>query len=218
MLLRRILLIALLLLQAWTVVGQEVLNPSRINARANRKYLPALGLPQRSDGEIDAVIRFRDGRWEGRNSAQSTPNWTMFVMGPESPAEPKEIGAALEFCRKWANDKPKGHSHVVYGPFRGGWFVAVCKKDRPPLGWKSLAFVIPLDGIDKNRSIYLYSKSVNWLEHFIGYNLFPKLPDYCQEIVEEITATELLCPYQEFETELERPDPEIEYDWEQDVS
>jgi hypothetical protein len=47
-------------------------------------------------------------------------------------------------------------------------------------------------------SIYAYSRSVNWLERNTGYNFFPRLPSHIQEIIEEMTASELLCPYQEF--------------------
>lgn len=95
--------------------------------------------------------------------------------------------------------------------------MAVCKKTRSNLGWKSIAFLIPSAGFEKDRSIYHYSHSVNWLEYQIGYNLYPKLPSHIQEIIEEMTATELLSIYQESDSGLDdRPENEIDYDWESD--
>ena len=143
----------------------------------------------------------------------------MWQMKPESPGRPAHLGAVLEFCRSWAAEKPIGTADIIYGPFQSGWFVAVCRKTRSRLGWKSLAFVIPPDGIGEGKRIYGYSHSINWLEHQIGYNLYPGLPSYLQEIIEEMTATELLCPFQEFEPsiEIDRPEQEIEYDQEIDL-
>ena len=55
------------------------------------------------------------------------------------------------------------------------------------------------------------------MENQIGYNLYPGLPAYIQEIIEEMSSTELLCPFQEFDPALnERPEQEIDYDWEED--
>ena len=88
----------------------------------------------------------------------------------------------------------------------GGWFVAICKKTRSDLGWKSIGFVIPAGGMQPGKGIC--------------YDLFPRLPSYVQEIIEEMTATELLCPFTEFDPGLnewpDRPDREIDYDWEAD--
>ena len=96
---------------------------------------------------------------------------------------------------------------------------AAIKRTGTDLGWKSLGFIIPAGGPDPSRSLYIYSTSVNRLEHLVGYNLFPKLPSHLQEIIEEITAAELLCPYQEFDPGLldEAADPEIDYDSEADA-
>ena len=142
----------------------------------------------------------------------------MWQMKSESPAAPGHLDAFFEFCRIWAAEKPTGTADTVYGPYLGGWFVAVCRKTRSCLGWKSLAFVIPPDGVGKDKRIYDYSHSINWLEHQIGYNLYPGLPAHLQEIIEEMTATELLCPFQEFDPgiEIERPEQEIDYDQEID--
>ena len=192
--------------------GQEVLRASQIQARAGGRHMPSLGLPVRKDGNIDPLVRFQEDRWIGADSAEAVPYWTMWAMKPESPAGPEHLGAILEFCRTWAGEKPKGPADIVYGPFQGGWFVAVCKKTGVGLGWKSLAFVIPPKGLEPGKSLYAYSNSVNWLESRIRYNLYPRLPSYLQEIIEEMTATELLCPYQEFDQRLdEGPDHEVEY-------
>lgn len=97
------------------------------------------------------------------------------------------------------------------------WFVALCKKTRSDLGWKSISFVIPPEGLPAGSNIWNHSHSVNWLEHNIGYNLFPNLPPHIQDIIEEITAAELICPFQEFDPGLaDTPDQEIDYDWEFD--
>ncbi len=141
----------------------------------------------------------------------------MLEMKPENPVTPEHLGAILALCRSWAVEKPKSTADIVYGPFNGGRFISVCKKTRSSLGWKSIAFVLPPEGIVEGKLIYDYSHSVNWLEHQIGYNLYPKLPAHIQDIIEEMTATELLCPVQEFDPGLdERPDQEIDYDWEAD--
>ena len=283
---------ALLMLAPLEGAGQEVLSASKVHARANRRFLPALGLPVKSDGQIDRVVRYRDGHWEGADSARAVPRWTMWAVHAEAlPAvavqlpgqqgAPRQAGAGkqvvaqqasnaagrqvvqqqvgtalqqaaalqgvpgqlvpvFEFCRGWAGESPKGAADVVCGPLRkagrsteqaqvtgqgagqvqsasGGWFAAVCKKTRSGLGWKSIAFIVPPEGIDPKRSIYDYTRSVNYLERRISYNLFPRLPSNLQEIIEEMTATELVCPYSEFDPGLdEGPDREVEYDMELD--
>ncbi len=205
-----------LLLAPLTLSAQERLKASKIQARA--RHMPSLGLPRRADGDIDPVIRYKDGAWEGAESMKDAPHWTERLIGPESPAEPKHLAALLELCKNWAVDRPHVAAEVVYGLCREGWFLAVCKKTRTSLGWQSIAFVIPPEGPAPGKSIYSYSHSVNWLEGRIGYNLFPKLPAHLQEIIEEMTATELLCPIQEFDPGLnEEPEREIDYDWEEDV-
>ena len=122
------------------------------------------------------------------------------------------------FCRKWAEEKPRAAVDVVHGPYRGGWFIALCKRTHGGYGWKTLGFLVPPGGPDAQRSLYAYSTSVNVVEHRIGYNLFPALPAYLQEIVEEMTTAELLVPFQETNSpEDGRPDPETDYDWMEDV-
>lgn len=244
---------ALLMLLPLEGAGQEVLSASKVHARANRRFLPALGLPVKIDGQIDRVVRYREGHWEGADSVRAVPRWTMWAVHAEAlPAVAvqlpgQQVGSALqqaaalqgvpgqlapvfEFCRGWAGESPKGAADVVCGPLRkagqkagqaqstsGGWFAAVCKKTRSGLGWKSIAFIVPPEGIDTKRSIYDYTRSVNYLERSISYNLFPRLPSNLQEIIEEMTATELVCPYSEFDPGLdEGPDREVEYDMELD--
>ena len=211
-------IVSILLLLSFPLSAQEVLSPSKIQARASRRNLPLLGLPIRTDGGIDAIVRYREERWEGSDSARAVPRWTMWQMKPESLAAPGHLDAIFEFCRIWAAEKPTGTADIVYGPFQGGWYMAVYKKSRSRLGWKAIAFVIPPDGFEDGKRIYDYSHSVNWLEHQIGYNLYPGLPAHLQEIIEEMTATELLCPFQEFEPgmEIEHPDQEIDFDQEID--
>lgn len=208
-----------LLLYVLPVAGQEVLQAAKVQAKAGRKNLPFLGLPVRTDGGIDNVIRFHEGRWEGSDSLGATPRWTVLTLKQEKQILPAELISVYELCSSWAEEKPKGNAELVFGPYQGGWFVAFCKKTHSVLGWKSIAFVLPSEGIKEEKNIYAYCHSVNWLESRIGYNLYPKLPDYIQEIIEEMTATELLCPYQEFDPGLyERPEFEIEYDREEDYS
>ena len=194
--------------------AQEILQPARIQAKASRKQ-PALGLPKRLDGQTDPAVGYDAGMWNGADSLKAVPFWTM-AQEYES-AERGAFSPVLQLCLKWSLEKPKKAVDIVWGPFPGGWFVAVCKKTRSGLGWKSIGFVIPADGTPAGKSIWDYSHSINWIEHKIGYNLFPKLPAHLQEIIEEMTAAELLCPFQEFDPGLdESPDREIDYDWEAD--
>lgn len=207
------------LLYVLPVAGQEVLQAAKVQAKAGRKNLPSLGLPIRTDGVIDNVIRFRNDRWEGSDSLGAAPRWTVQTIKPENQNLPEALAPVYELCCSWANEKPKGITELVFGPCQGGWYIAFCKKTHSVLGWKSIAFMLPSEGINNESSIYSFAHSVNWLERRIGYNLFPKLPDYIQEIIEEMTATELLCPYQEFDPGLiERPEFEIEYDREEDYN
>ena len=138
-------------------------------------------------------------------------------MTRDSLARPEAVAPALEVCRKWAGEAPNDPASVVYGPLRDGWFVAVCKKIRRAPGWKSIGFFLPQTGFDALRGIFNYSVSVNWIEHNTGYDLFPRLPSHLQEIIEEMTAAELLCPFQEVQLiEPDLPDREVDRDMEED--
>ena len=77
---------------------------------------------------------------------------------------------------------------------------------------------MPDEGPLPGRSLWDFSCSVNWIEWFIGYDLFPKLPSGLQELVEEMTAAEHLCSFIEFDPlEFEEPEFEIDYEWEMDM-
>ncbi|MCR5003482.1 MAG: hypothetical protein K5984_03850 [Bacteroidales bacterium] len=209
---KNIVVIIFLIVSEFALSGQEVLRSALIRSRASVGQ-PSLGLPVRADGDIDPAVWFREGQWFGADSLKAAPFWTMTLVGANSDL----LSPVINVCRQWAEEKPRKTVDIVWGPYDGGAFVAICKKVSGGLGWKSLGFVIPKDGVDSSRSIYSYSESVNWIENRIGYNLFPKLPAHLQEMIEEMTASELLCSFQEFDIpEIEIPDPEIEYDWQSD--
>ena len=168
----------------------------------------------------------------GSSSAQPVPaaSAAQSASGHRSLAVSRSGGVPLDWgeemapvrllCEKWLAEKPHNPVDVVWGPYRGGWFAAVCKRTGTDLGWKALGFIIPAGGPDSSRSLYIYSCSVNKVEHLIHYDLFPRLPSNLQEIIEEITAAELLCPFQEFDPGLldDGPDHETDYyDWEVDA-
>ena len=211
-------LFILTILPEFSASGQEVLNASRIQARGVRKNLPELGLPERFGVEIDPVIWSKDGLWHGADSLKATPFWTTETIGTESVVKSKIPSEIIDFCKTWVLEKPKGPVHVVTGPVRGMQFIAVCTRAQSSLSWKSIAFIIPESGLEQDKSVWFYSCSVNWIEWLTGYNLFPKLPSALQEIVEEMTAAEHLCPFIESDPlEHDIPDPEIDYEWEMDM-
>ncbi len=205
----------LMLVMSITSLGQEVLNPSNVHARGTRKH-PALGLPQRLDGRTDNVVWYDKGMWCGADSLKGQVFWTMTEVTDAKYDGP--FAAVYDFCKSWALEKPKSAVDVVYGPYRGGWYFAICKKTIRGLGWKTIAFLIAEGGIPAGKNVWDYSLSVNLLEFFIGYNLFPKLPRHLQETIEEMTAYEHLCPFQEYENSpIYAPDREVDYDWEEDM-
>jgi len=205
--------------------GQEVLRASRIHARSSRKA-PSLGLPKRTDGQPDPVIWYGDGIWHGADSLRGLPFWNMAHLFSEADeAAVNKAGKPVETLlepfralgRVWAEERPKGAVQAVWGPYRDKWYIALCKKTRGGMGWKSIGFLVPPEGMDAGKSVYAYSVSVNWLEFRTGYDFFPNLPAHLQEIIEEMTSAELLCPFQEFDLgDPESPDREIDYDWEED--
>ena len=202
----------------FSLSGQEVLRASRIQARAVRKSLPKLGLPERISGEIDPVIWHKDGCWHGADSLKAIPFWTTETVDVESVVKTKIPSEIIDICKGWATEKPKGPVYVVTGPVRGMKFIAVCSKSQSYLSWKSIGFIVPDSGLQPDKSVWLYSCSVNWIEWLTGYNLFPKLPSGLQELVEEMTAAEHLCSFNEFDPlEHEVPDYEIDYEWEMDM-
>ena len=212
------LLLFLFLLSDMSLCGQEVLRASRIQARANRKNLPALGLPQRASGELDPVVWYKEGNWRGADSLSAPPFWVTETIDAESLVKVQMPSALVDFCKEWTVEKPEGPVHVVTGPMRNMQFIAVCTRARGALGWKSIGFLIPEGGMKPDKKVWDYSCSVNWIEWLIGYNLFPKLPSGLQEIVEEMTAAEHLCPFIESDPlEHDIPDAEIDYEWEMDI-
>lgn len=205
------------LLSASPSWAQETLKASRIEAKGARRYLPSLGLPRRADGNIDRLIRYDVPLWTGREDGKAVPNWSMCELRPESAIPgsiPEEVAA---ICAQWLSETPKGKLSIVFGPFRKSSFVAICKKSNKSLGWKSICFLIPEEGVVKGGSIYRYSMSVNRLEHMTRYDFFPGLPSHLQEIIEEMTSTELLSPVQEFDIpEAEGVEQERDWDMEED--
>ena len=206
------------ILSEFTLSGQEILRPSRIQARAVRKNLPELGLPERSSGEIDPTIWYKDGCWHGADSLKASPFWITETIDVESAVKIMMPSEIVDFCKEWVTEKPLGAVHIVAGPVRGMQFIAVCTKTRNNIRWKSIGFIVPKDGLDPEKSVWFYSCSVNWIEWLTGYNIFPKLPSGIQELVEEMTAAEHLCSFIESDPlEYEVPDFEIDYEWEMDL-
>lgn len=213
-----IILILIAILTDFSLSAQEVLRPSIIQARAVRKNLPDLGLPVRNSGKIDSAIWYKVGCWHGAESMNATPHWITETIDVESVVKTKIPSEIVDFCKEWANEKPTGPVHIVTGPVRGMQFIAVCTKSSSSIKWKSIGFIVPKSGMEQDKSVWFYSSSVNWIEWLTGYNLFPKLPSSLQELVEEMTSSEHLCSFIEFEPlEYEVPDPEIEYEWEMDL-
>ena len=206
------------ILPAFSMSGQEVLKPSRIQARGVRKNLPELGLPVRTSGETDPTVWHKNGCWHGADSLMASPFWTTETIDAESVVKTGIPSEIVNFCKGWVTEKPVGPVHIVTGPVRDKQFIAVCTRSASNSSWKSIGFIIPKSGLQPDKSVWSYSCSVNWIEWFIGYNLFPKLPSGIQELIEEMTAAEHLCPFIESDPlEYELPDPEIDYEWEMDM-
>lgn len=212
-------LVFLTIFTEFQLSGQEVLRSSRIQARANRKNLPTLGLPVRDNGEIDPTVWYKDGCWRGADSLSAPPFWVTETIEIDSLVKTPIPSEVAEFCKNWAIEKPQGPVHIVTGPVRGMQFIAVCTRSKSSLSWKSIGFIVPNEGLLPDKTVWYYSCSVNWIEWLIGYDLFPKLPSALQELVEEMTAAEHLCSFIEFDPlEFEAPDPEVDYyEWEMDM-
>ena len=84
-------------------------------------------------------------------------------------------------------------------------------------GLHILSIVVLTMVFPSGASIYRNSMSINRLERMTGYDLFPKLPSHLQEIIEEMTSTELLSPVQEFDIpEADGIEQERDWDMEED--
>ena len=198
--------------------GQEVLNPVRVHAKVKKKNIPALGLPIRNSEDVDYAIWFKDGCWHGADSLRAIPSWVTETIAAESVVKTQIPNEIVDFCKKWAVEKPEGPVYMVAGPLRGGQFIAVCTRARSSLNWKSIGFIIPESGLQPDKTVWYYSCSVNWIEWLTGYNIFPELPSNLQELIEEMTAAEHLCSFNELSPlEYDIPDPEVNYDWEMDM-
>ena len=207
-----------LLLSGHVMFGQELLKSAKIQAKANRKYLPSLGLPERVNAEMDDAIWYDAPQWHGADSLKGKPFWTMAEIDRANAAEMDLPAKVVELCNAWSAEKPVGPCHVVWGPLKEYSFVAICTQTKGDINWKSIGIIIPPDGMQADKKIWDYSCSVNWIEWLIGYNLFPGLPENLQEIVEEMTASEHLCPFVEIGIEeIDEPEKEVNYDWEDDI-
>ena len=205
--------------------------------------------------------------WEVSAAQMTTPNPT---------DSDSSLAPFLAEAARWAAERPTGPVATIIGTLPDGRrFVALCKRVKTPLGWKSIGFLpppappqgnppplassldnppspaasqshsplpalsqsnLPLPGASQSNpplpppsrdgrpnpdatsstpAVYIYSTSVNRIEHLSGYNLFPRLPSHLQEIIEEMTVSELFCSFQEFDSGLnEYPDRSMDTDFE----
>ena len=221
----------LMLVGAWSLAGQErheQLEASKVRARACwkiRMMMPALGLPQHTDGGHDAAVFLKGKLWYGADSLKAVPHWVMWEMEPGTAGAiadgigtgasrvPATLVPFVAEFRRWCEEKPSGKVTVVCGRLRAGWYIAGCRRARTRLGWKAIAFSIPTADSPVLSDLYACSMSINRVESLSGYNLFPELPPIIQEIVEEMTASELLCPFIEYDRpEMDGPDRGIDND------
>ena len=207
----------MVLLSAVPIHAQETLRASRIQVKGARRHLPSLGLPRKADGGIDGIIQFASPVWTGRDAGREAPRWSMTVLSPGDDVPEGIPQGIVALCQQWVLDTPKGKLSIVFGPHGEDSFVALCKKSSKSLGWKSIGFILPKEMKEDDGSIYRYSMSVNRLERLTGYDFFPKLPSHLQEIIEEMTSSELLSPVQEFDRpEADGIERDREWDMEED--
>ena len=216
---------------------KETVISARLPKRL-RTYVPFWGTPTPSKWTQEDSLVF-DNCVASIDTSRSFPNWICWNLDLASVAEDKYkfrrfvkkgttvpseslLVQVIDECYRWAWKKPYGNTNVVLGPVYAAkdspapsaWFVAVCKKDSGkglmPLGFTSIAFLVPASSSSR-PNLYDYSTSVNFIEFRTGYNLFPSLPPKVQEQVEEMTAYELFCPFQEIdENDLYLLEPEFE--------
>lgn len=216
-------------LKASVVTGRV---PKKLNT-----LVPFWGVPQPVGGALENSVAVDDYVYF-RPDVTAFPNWICwnldlatknedrykfqnFLPEGQTLACDKMLRSTIDECYKWAWRKPYGNTNVVVGPLYDqkfdkepyAYYVAVCKQERlnvpMPLGYSSLAYIIPADAQEKN--VYEYSISVNALQNKSGYELFDKLPLKMQREIKEMTAYELLCSFQEFpdsNDEMLRPEME----------
>lgn len=207
----------MVMLSAVPIPAQETLKASRIQVKGARRHLPSLGLPRKADGGIDGIISFTSPVWTGKDAEREAPRWSMIVLSPGDDIPEGIPQGLVALCRQWVLDSPRGKLSIVFGPHGEDSFVALCKKSTKSLGWKSIGFILPKEMKEDEGTIYRYSMSVNRLERLTGYDFFPKLPSHLQEIIEEMTSSELLSPVQEFDRpEADGIEREREWDMEED--
>lgn len=207
----------MVLLSAVPIHAQETLKASRIQVKGARRHLPSLGLPRKAEGGIDGIIQFASPVWTGRDAEREAPRWSMIVLSPGDDMPDGIPQGIVALCKQWILDSPRGKLSIVFGPHGEDSFVALCKKSSKSLGWKSIGFILPKEMEENEGSIYRYSMSVNRLERLTGYDFFPRLPSHLQEIIEEMTSSELLSPVQEFDRpEADGIEREREWDMEED--
>lgn len=214
--------------------GQERLKASSVKAKMTRKG-PRYGLPVRKapNYEFSERISFKERFWTSYDFNASVPNWITgdidqfsagdieSCLGRLIPNDRNRIApgvweALLGECERWNQERPEGGCGIVIGPLYyhihgpndvpDAFFVAICKKGKYALGWKSIGFIVPNAAGDR-PSIYDYSCSVNVLEAKSGMDLFCNLPRSVQEQIEEMTSYELFCSYQEYEDPRDEREP-----------
>lgn len=208
-----------------------------------KNFNPFWGVPTPESGESEQFTVDTDCIYY-RAKADAFPAWVTWNLDLASPAperykfdryvvgrEPLECRSklceAVDECYRWAWRKPYGNTNLVMGPVFNpknesgkpdAFFVAVCKRERldvpMPLGFTSMAYMIPVADSDKKLSEY--ALSVNAMEAHCGYDLFGKLPASVQDMVEEITQFELL--FQEIgKDDLDMLEPDMaQQDWTDD--
>ncbi len=204
-----------------------------------RSYVPFWGTPEPSAWTREDTLVV-DSCVASIDTSRVFPNWICWNLDLASTAADKYkfrrfirkgerlpvenyLVRVIDECYRWAWRKPYGNTSIVVGPIYSSresrvpyaCFVAVCKKESTkglmPLGFTSVAFIIPASPSEM-KNLYDRSCSVNFVEYRTGFNLFPELPRKVQEQVEEMTAYELFCPFQEIdENDLEFLEPEFDH-------
>jgi len=203
------------------------LKESKITVKVPKKLRtlhPFWGVPVPDDPMIKETEEEFEDFVTYRKDTLSIPQWVAWNLdladttrykyekvlpsGAISENVKKQLRFIVNECHRWAWRKPYGMTSVAFGPMyhpKGGdqpyaWYVAVCKRETQKnmfaLGYSSIAFMVSNRDQEKVK-VYDYSTSVNIIEAHIGYNIFPKLPDNIQELIEGQTTYELFCSYQE---------------------